>query len=284
MRYLVLAVAALFAALAPNSASAYWEYGHESVAEIAYRNVTPQTRAAIDRLLRRADLLDTPECPARTVASAAVWPDCIKKLGERFSYSFAWHYQDIDVCKPFDPKSACANGNCVTAQIRRDMRLLQDTSVPLRERVQALAFLIHFVGDLHQPLHVGEHHDMGGNAVHTNYGAYAPDRLNLHSVWDGYLAERAISTPPSPIRHYSDAEKARIAAGDIDDWARQSWEISRDSVYPTALGGSPCDLGKDAARDGHLDNDEIAKLVPIARRQVIRGGLRLAKLLDKALG
>ncbi len=81
-----------------------------------------------------------------TIAQASVWADCIKSLGPRFSYTANWHYQNVNVCKPFDLKSACRDGNCVSAQIDRDMKLLKDKTLPMRERVQALAFLIHFMG------------------------------------------------------------------------------------------------------------------------------------------
>ena len=275
-------LAALFALFAPLSANAYWEYGHETIAKIAYLNVSPDTRHAIDALLRQSKLLDTPTCPAHTIEEASVWPDCIKQLGERFSYAYSWHYQNVNICEPFDLKSACKDGNCVSAQIERDIKLLKDKSVPVRERVQALAFLVHFVGDLHQPLHAADRGDLGGNRQKATYGIYSSDRLNLHSIWDGPLAERAITTPPQLVRKYSAAEKAKVAAGSVEDWSRQNWEISRDVAYKTAMGGNPCGPRPDVAK---LDNDTIAKvLVPAQHLQIERAGLRLARLLDEALG
>lgn len=262
-------------------ASAYWEYGHETVAAIAYRNVKPKTRAAIDRLLRQQKLLETPECPAGTIEQASVWADCIKPLGQRFSYAYSWHYQNVGVCQPFDLKPACKDGNCVSAQIERDVKLLKDPKVPVRERVQALAFLIHFVGDLHQPLHAGDRGDLGGNQVIAGYGAYQPPKLNLHAIWDGYLAERAISSPPSPVRVYSTAEKAAMQAGSVEDWSRESWQVARDVTYASALGGDPCGPVPPRAV---LDQATIERLVPAAKLEVERGGLRLARLLDEALG
>lgn len=77
----------------------------------------------------------------------------------------------------------------------------------------ALAFLVHFVGDLHQPLHAGDKSDKGGNDTHVDYGTYATPRLNLHSIWDGLLAERAISTPPklvAPIPRPSGGASRRV--------------------------------------------------------------------------
>jgi hypothetical protein len=144
--------------------------------------------------------------------------------------------------------------------------------------VQALAFLLHFVGDLHMPLHAGDRGDRGGNDVAASYGIYAPARFNLHSVWDGPLAERAITSGPSLVRRYP---RARLAAGSVAAWSRESWQVSRDVAYASALGGDPC--GPVPARVV-LDQSTIARVVPVAREQVLKGGLRLARLLDRALG
>ncbi len=282
MKRLLILLAALIGFGAPAPAFAYWEFGHQTVARIAYANVTPATRAAIDELLRHSDLLETPTCPARTITDASVWADCIKTLGPRFSYAFSWHFQDADLCKPFDLKSACANSNCVSAQIDRDIKLLKDKTVPLRERVMALAFLVHFVGDLHQPLHNEErNHDAGGNGVKAAYGIYVTDRFNLHSVWDGPLAERAITTGPALVRTYAPDESAPIEAGTITDWSKESWDVAH-LAYSSAFGRDPCAPGPEPVRVT-LSNETIESLIPAARLQVLRGGLRLAKLLNEAL-
>lgn len=270
---------ALLALILATPASAYWEYGHETVAKIALLNVRPSTRAAIDRLLARQALLDTPTCPARTLAQASVWADCIKPLDDRFSYAFSWHYQNVDICGAFDLKVACKDGHCVSAQIDRNAKLLADKAVPLRERVMALAFLTHFVGDLSMPLHAGDKRDLGGNRQRTNYGLFQGKRTNLHSVWDGYLAERAISTPPSLVRRYTAEEKVPLAAGTSEDWSRDSWQVAK-GAYAAALGGEPCG----PPRDGSFDEAAIASQVGPARDQIVNGGLRLARLLDEALG
>ncbi|UZK65777.1 S1/P1 nuclease [Sphingomonas sp. M1-B02] len=279
MKHILLIVAAFLGFATP--AQAYWEYGHETVAAIAYRNVTPAVRAEIRRLLARQALLETPGCPAGTIEQASVWADCIKTLGPRFSYAYNWHYQNVDVCKDFTLKGNCPDGNCVSAQIERDVKLLKDKTVPQRERVMALAFLVHFVGDLHQPLHAGDRSDLGGNRALSTYGAYSTARLNLHSIWDGLVAERAISTPPGLVRVYSSAERAAVDGGTVEDWSRDSWQVARDVVYASAYGGQPC--GPIPAR-ATLSDAQIAALVEPARAQVIKGGLRLARLLNEALG
>src|SRR4028119_1916260 len=140
----------------------------------------PQTQAAVRRLIARSNLLETPTCPVRSIGDASYWPDCIKGLGDRFSYASSWHYQNVDICKPFDLKAACRDGNCVSAQIERNVKLLADKKLPARERVMALAFLTHFVGDLHMPLHAGDRGDKGGNDLAASSRPSAP-RAALHT-------------------------------------------------------------------------------------------------------
>jgi len=278
-------VAVLLFASLPSPAFAWWDFAHKTVARIADRAVTPKTRAAIRALLRHAPELATPTCKLRTIEDASIWPDCIKGLGERFSYAGSWHYQNVDICKPFDLTSPCKDGNCVSAQIERDLKLLEDRTVPARERLMALAFLIHFVGDLHQPMHAGDHGDLGGNRVKADYGI-AAGRINLHMIWDGYLAERAITTPPAgPIGLLSEippGDRAAAAAGSVEDWSRESWAVAHDIAYGGLYGGDPCapqPEGKAVLRNAAID-----AAIPVLRRQVERGGLRLARLLDEALG
>ena len=281
MLYRVLALLALVFAATP--AAAWWEYGHETVAEIALAEVQPSTRAAIRRLIAQQAKLDTPTCPIRDIGDASVWADCIKRLDERFSYADSWHYQNVDICKPFDQKAACRDGNCVSAQIERNAKLLADRTIPERERLMALAFLIHFVGDLHMPLHAGDKGDLGGNRFGANYGVIG-GRLNLHSIWDGLLAERGISTPPGDSEGLLSAlgveERAAMAGGTVEDWARESWETSRLFAYGAVM-ADPC--GAVPETRPTIDEATTQRLIPIVRRQVARGGLRLARLLDEAL-
>ncbi|MBT0670362.1 S1/P1 nuclease [Novosphingobium profundi] len=264
-----------------SPALAWGAMGHRTVGAIAWANVKPTTRQAITRLLAHQREIDTPECAMKTIEDAAVWPDCIK--GERWRWAFAssWHYHDQPVCGDFNLKDECRDGNCVTAQIERNEKLLADRKLAPVLRLQALAFVVHFVGDVHQPLHVGENHDMGGNAVKADYGD-APGR-NLHSIWDGVLAERAITSARPPlVRAYSAAEKARLATGSVEDWARESWEVSRDFLYPAAFGGAlPC-AAKEPVRVV-WSNAAIEQAIPIVDERIERAGLRLAHMLDAAL-
>ncbi len=286
---LPLAAAALALSMTlAGPAFAYGAYGHETIASIAMANVTPRTRAAVKRILKTSALLDTPTCHAGTPQQAATWADCVRAIKDAggkspWGYTAGWHYQDVEVCDPFEPslEAACKDGNCVSAQIERDVALLRNPATTPHDRVQALVFLIHFVGDLHQPLHGGEKRDKGGNDVSVSYGIYAPRRLNLHSVWDGQLAERAITSGPDMVRRYPAAERTSVAAGTVRDWSRESWQVARDTIYARIDGGDACTPSP--ARVA-LDEATIEAWVPAARLQVERGGLRLAKELDAALG
>ena len=283
-RILILIACLLGLLAVPRPAQAYWEYGHESVARIAWEQMRPDTRRQVAALLRQGRLLETPECPVRTIEQASVWADCIKPLGDRFAYMYSWHYQNVDVCKPFDLKGACKDGHCVSAQIERNARLLADAKVPTRERLMALALLVHFVGDLHQPMHAGDHRDLGGNKVAANYGIVG-GRANLHSIWDGWLAERAISTPPSGpsalLAQVPAADRERIASGTVEDWSREMWGKARDLAYKTLV-GDPCGAGP--VERPTLTEAQVRELIPEVRTDVVEGGIRLARLIDDALG
>ncbi len=273
--------------LSPTPASAWWEYGHMSVASVAWLEMKPETRIAVRRLLAHARELETPTCPLRDIRDASYWPDCVKTLGDRFSYAFAWHYQNVDVCKPFDLKAACKDGNCVSAQIERNLKLLANKDkdpnkrVPERERLMALAFLVHFMGDLHQPFHGGDRSDRGGNDFRMRYGIIP---TNIHAAWDGYLPDRAISTPPAEpagiLSQFSAAERAEMRLGTVEDWSRESWAAAREYGYGSLM-ADPC--GPIPTDRPSIDEATIQRLIPIVRRQVARGGERLARLLDEAL-
>jgi hypothetical protein len=276
----LLAYAVLMLALVPVPALAWGEYAHRQTASIALANVSPQVRAKVRALLAREKDLGTPDCSLTTLQDAAVWADCVRGEGWRWGYTAAWHYRTAPICKAFDPKASCPGGNCVTAQIVRAQRVLADERLPAPIRLEALAFMVHFAGDVHMPLHSGDNEDQGGNARKADYGI--KPGLNLHSIWDGPLAERAISDPADPVvRRYTPAERAERADGTPDDWGRESWDIARSFVYPIAFDTD--DLCSQPLSDKvALSQDDIIRGVPIARARVVQAGLRIAGLLEEA--
>lgn len=274
----LLGLAALFGA---KPALAWGEFGHRTTAAIAMANVSPRTRSAVIALIRHERGLGTAYCRVRNLGDASIWPDCIRREGWRWGYSFSWHYQAEPICKAYDPKANCAGGNCVSAQIDRSRRVLADRTLPAAQRLEALAFLTHFIGDIHMPLHSGDNNDRGGNDVEAVYGD-APVN-NLHSLWDGPQAERAISSAVPPlVRRYSLAERGTLNAGMAADWGRESWVLARQ-VYGRAFGFDPCN-GATSPRKVVWSNASIEATLPDARLRLTQAGLRMARVLDEALG
>lgn len=272
---------AMCALVAPAPAAAWGFYAHGVTAEIALANIHPQTRARLDRLFRAERLVGTPECELSDLVDAAVWADCVRRDSARWGYTAAWHYKTAPVCEAYSPRENCPGGACVNGQIERAFEVLSREELPDNVRLEALAWLVHFVGDIHMPLHSGDKDDRGGNDRVTDYGI-VPDR-NLHSIWDGALAERAITSAQPPlVRSYSAAERAQLADGGPADWGRESWELSRDFVYPNAFDRDPCagELPDETA----LSQADIEAAIPVSQRRVTQAGLRIARLLDAALG
>jgi len=279
-----LLAAALLALPAP--VLAWGEYGHRTTAAIAWALMSPEAKAAARRLLRQSAQLATPECPIRTLEDASYWPDCIRGYSERFSYTFPWHYQNMNVCQAFDPKKNCPNGACAPQQIERNLKLLADDKLPAGERLFALAFVAHLVGDMHQPMHSGDHDDRGGNDVKVAYGYIAGERTNLHGIWDTEMAERLISEPPAGVTgllsQIGAEQRAAWRQGGIADWHREAFEAARDGAYANLPGVRICEA--DPQGRVQLWEPYVAASRATLRTQASRAGVRLAKLLDEALG
>lgn len=276
----VLALLGVWALCLPSPVLAWGFYAHQQTASIAETNVSPETRAKIRRLMKSAKMLGTPECKLETIQDASVWPDCVRRTRWRWGYTAAWHYRTAPICEAYDASKNCPGGSCVTAQIERNIRLVADETLPDHIRLEALAFFVHFAGDVHMPLHSGDKGDRGGNDRKAGYSIVTG--RNLHSIWDGPLAEQAISDPADPVvRAYSREERAELAGGNAADWGRESWQISRDFVYPTAFDTDDV-CGRDLPMETVVTRADIVRGTPIARRRVVQAGLRIAEGLEMA--
>lgn len=257
-----LALATLL--LLPAQALAWGAQGHRLVARIAEPRLTADARAEVERLLALE--------PGATLASIAPWADQLRAedpdLGRR---SARWHYVNMaeDGCNYDQPKH-CPDGNCVIEALKAQGNRLADTDLPDVERLQALKFIVHFVGDMHQPMHAGYGHDRGGNDHQVQFDGRG---TNLHSLWDSgmfnalkldderYL-QRLLALPAN------DAATASLHA-DTTAWAEDSCRIAtRPGVYPSRR-----TLGERYA----------AEWRPVAEVQLQLAGERLAALLNNLL-
>lgn len=247
------------------AAHAWGPLGHRLVARLAEADLDPQARAEIHRLLQgEAD---------PSLAGIANWADNLRENDPDLGRTSArWHYVNIGEhdCS-YQPARDCPDGKCVIEAIRAQAAILADRTRPDAERSQALKFVVHLVGDAHQPLHAGYARDKGGNDFQTSYEGKGG---NLHRVWDSGLLNsrgldedaylRVLQALPAPAPDRADALPPASA-----DWARQSCAIVvAPGFYPDRAVLQPAYY--DAQR-------------PIAERQLRIGGARLAALLNAAL-
>jgi hypothetical protein len=256
--------AGVLLASACSPALAWGPEGHEIVARIAAHELTPAARGSVE------DLLGAPADDA--MAKVSSWPDW---QGRERSETKPWHYVNIEMeSAGYDALRDCPAEACVVAQIDRDMAILRDAGAPRAARVEALVWLIHLVGDVHQPLHAGDRHDRGGHTVAVLLDG---KRSDLHKLWDG-LPTRFFG--PWHGREAADALDRKIGArdragwdrGTPADWANECFVIARDDIYaklPVTEPFAPDDAALAAER-------------PVVEQQLEKAGSRLAWLLDQA--
>ncbi|MEP6474172.1 MAG: S1/P1 nuclease, partial [Gemmatimonadota bacterium] len=204
-----------------------------------------------------------------SMADASVWADEIR--GRRRETS-SLHFVNIPLAATqYDSTTQCPGGACIIAAIQSDRRILADSASTDNQRAEALRFLIHFVGDLHQPLHVADHGDRGGNDREVQFFG-TPD--NLHKVWDGELIERAGLDENSYLERLQHQMNSlpldSLSGGTVIDWALEGHRIAAAQVYRLPVGGT---IG---------DQYENAEL-PVVDLAIIKAGVRLARVLNEAL-
>jgi hypothetical protein len=241
----------------------WWAESHQIIAAIATQRLNPKAKAAIAAVL--------PE--GQTLESIAPWADDIKKERKETS---AWHYINIPPDAPEgDWTRYCPEKRCVAAAIRETEGVLRNTVAPRAQREEALRFLVHLVGDMHQPLHVGERHDHGGNLVRVTFEGRV---MTLHAAWDGVLLETWFKLDPSAkmkLREGApEGERAALAAGTLSDWLWQSQKVSGDAVYGPL----------DRCRCTELDEAYFKQAIPVLRLQLLRAGERLGRVLNETVG
>jgi hypothetical protein len=237
--------------------------GHSLVARIAHAQLTPAARARVDAILG----------PNTTMASIASWADEVRRTR---ATTAPWHYIDIPIDKPhLDMARDCPKGDCVIAKIEDFRKALNDPAITPEERREDLMFLIHFVGDMHQPLHCADNKDKGGNDVKVEFFGKPS---NLHSVWDSGLLSRMGTQERLFGRLLTESEShaKKWSKGTVEDWAEEAHKAAQKTVYgrlPKVAPGTPIPIG--AAYEKKAD--------PLIRAQLEKAGARLAAVLNTAL-
>jgi nuclease S1 len=257
------AAALLLMLLAAPDVSAWGPDGHKAVARLAEARLTDKAAAAVHALLGSESLADV-----------ASWADEVRNTTHPATYN--WHFTDVPVparrfnrardCKPNPEK-----GDCSVAALERLSTILRDPSRPEIERREALKFIVHIVGDIHQPLHSAERdHDQGGNLVTVTL---AGQMTNLHAAWDRGIIATFQENDTTLAQHAEDWLRSQqervIARGSSIDWTNEGHDISRDIVYQHAA-------------DHVIDAPERAEAIRIIRKRIGRAGVRLASVLNRA--
>lgn len=245
----------IFMSVAAVSAFGWGQKGHDVTAFIAENHLTPTTRAAVDSLLE-----------GRSMVYWANWLDNASHTPE-YAYTKTWHYKNVDEGERYEEAQANPSGDAVTA-IKAQIETLTGKDAPLNDSQLALKILVHVMGDLHQPMHLGHATDLGGNRIKLKFF----DRdTNLHAIWDSSLPESAhkwsYTEWQQQIDRATPAQEAEITAGTVDDWARQTLGIA-SAVYVYFRPGQKV-----------MYND-IARWGGTIEQQFLRGGLRLAHILN----
>jgi hypothetical protein len=260
--YLGMAVFALVAMLvcAPT-ALAWGPLGHHVIARLAEAQLTPSTRVEVRKLLAVRG--------AKHLSDVANWADDLRDVDPAlFRRTRRMHF--VNFHSPdclYRPPRDCRRGECAVAAIGKYSAILANHANSPAKRAEALAFVVHFVGDVHQPLHADYRDDAGGNDVHVRWHGRS---ATLHRVWDSLLLDSAHLSAAGYTRKLLAGRTPVTDGGTPAEWAEESCRIDRDGgVYPDSrvIGAA-----------------YVARERPIAEKRLRQAGARLAALLNHDLG
>jgi nuclease S1 len=264
----------LLATFIPAQLFAWGPKGHAIVADIASSRLTPAARRNLQLLLG-----------ADSLASIASWADTVRKERDE---SYGWHFVDIPKDAPgfsderdcFRPQDKHKNAdvdhhNCVVDRIEMFQRILGDENASTADRLEALKWLVHFVGDLHQPLHAVEEAHGGNDIKLPVFGSpkCGDYDCNLHWTWDTLLLEHTGLSEEDYVARLneliSQKHLEKQSGGTAVDWANESHLQARHIL----------DM-----KPASVDEAYYRANIDLVNEKLALGGLRLATLLNGALG
>jgi nuclease S1 len=263
--YLCLALpAALALLLVPARPALAWgRMAHRAATRLAEIRLSPRARAAI------AELLDEGE----SLVDASTWAD---ENSRSIPGSAAWHYVNVPISAPrYSPRDC--HGDCVVSRLDEFRRILADPRAPKARRRMALRYVVHLLEDAHQPMHVGDRRDRGGNAVQLQYYR---DETNLHQIWDSGLFRQAHyderSLASDLIGLAREPRSRDWPEGTVEDWVNESLEAARQAYRVPGT--------RELLRSGmRLGRDYEEANLPLARKRLAQAGVRLSQVLNEAL-
>jgi hypothetical protein len=243
---------ALLLLVMSSPACAWGPNGHRIVGRIAMNHLSEEAARAIEGLIGPEGL-----------DQASTWPDEIRS-DPSWRRSVPWHFISIDDDETLETTARDPAGDILEA-MQRFEAVLRDPQASRQAKQEALRFLVHFVGDVHQPLHVGRRADRGGNSIEVMWFA---DKTNLHSVWDSHLIENeklSFSELAAFIDHPTQEEIRTWQSSTFADWVKES-KAEREKVYKIG--------------DGKLGFQYAFDNMPLVKQRLVQAGVRLAGLLS----
>ncbi len=274
----LLAVFALVVpAAVPHPAWAWGNEGHRVTGLVADGLLTPKARIRLNHLV-----------PNYNLGDFANQMDVFRTaLTIEIPGSDKWHYDNQPICGVKTYDAYCPNGDCASSKIPVYFRILADTKAGDEARAQAAMFLVHMVGDIHQPLHAADDADRGGNDKNVMYPGVEMPR-NLHRVWDSELPKTLLRGANEAdfarqlITRYKDKEVAQWQQGEVRDWMNESHALSQKVVYGK-LPEFTCGVQWPMEKVVSLPQSYVDAATEILPVQLAKAGARIAWLLNRAL-
>ncbi len=250
----------LMAYWTPMPAGAWGRTGHRAAAKMTQDRLTPAARAAIRAILG----------PDVSLADASTWADEQREMEE----SYRWHFVNVPLSVGRYDARYCSPKGCVVSKIEDFRRILLSPNERKLQKQQALKFLIHFIADLHQPLHVGDNGDQGGNRLQVRFFG---EGSNLHRVWDSDVINRHTRNENVWRWDFDYVANPKMVAqwskGTPADWATESLLAAKEA-YRIPAGGK---MMRPGAR---LGNEYYRFALPLIRTQLAKAGVRTAFILN----
>ncbi|TVZ55272.1 S1/P1 nuclease [Lutibacter sp. Hel_I_33_5] len=228
--------------------------GHRATGKIAEMHLTKKAKRQIDKLLK-----------GESLAFVSTYADQIKS-DRKYSKYYPWHYVNFPLDGSYETSEKNPKGDIVTG-VAHCVNVLKDKNSTLEDKRFFLKMLVHFMGDLHQPMHIGQKEDKGGNTIQVQWFKRG---TNLHRVWDENMIEEWNMSYLELANNAEDLSKEQIKAiekGSVIDWVYDTHKITK-KVYKSVKQGE------------NLRYRYSYVYFPIVRQQLQKGGIRLAKLLN----
>lgn len=245
----------------PQFAFGWGPRAHNLSAQIAEQYLTPSAQVQINALLK----------PGESLRSIATWGD---QYSSQHKYARPWQYVNVPITESNYQSKYCLKSECIVAKIHAFQAVLRDPSASKEQKTFALKFLVHLIQDLHQPLHVGDNHDRGGNQHPV---VLKGETTNLHRVWDSGLMHFADLSNRQWLQRLDaqlTPENQQLwQKGSIEDWATESLKLARQAYR---LPGENTVMRENAS----LDDRYINAYLPWMTQRLAQASIRIATVLN----